>query len=49
MSRPPQSPEPQRKSGDPWHAGSYPQNGVGMNGLVRSLLDQWQGKNNLLQ
>jgi ATP synthase protein I len=41
MSHPPQTPEPQRKSGDPWHAVGYLVTGVAMYGLVGWLLDQW--------
>lgn len=41
MSRPPQSPEPQRNSGDPWHALSYLVTGVGMYGLIGWVLDEW--------
>lgn len=48
MSQPPQTPEPQRKSGDPWHAFSYLVTGVGMYGLVGWLVDRWLGTSFLL-
>lgn len=41
MSRPPQPPGPQRRSGDPWHAVSYLVTGVGMYGFAGWALDQW--------
>lgn len=41
MSQSPQTPEPQRSSGDPWRVVSYLLTGVGLYGLVGWLLDQW--------
>jgi ATP synthase protein I len=48
MSQSRQSPEPQRNSGDPWHAVSYLVTGVGVYGLVGWLLDAWLGTSFLL-
>ena len=41
MGQSPQSPEPQRNPGDPWHAVSYLVTGVGLYGLAGWLLDAW--------
>jgi ATP synthase protein I len=48
MSQSPQSSEPHRNSGDPWHAVSYLVTGVGVYGLVGWLLDEWLGTSFLL-